>query len=52
IGSNYANRSKIRTENVPQKRSGAVKTLKSSPRKRPRPQTSDKTSFNDLNLHS
>ncbi|KAL3856265.1 hypothetical protein ACJMK2_011039, partial [Sinanodonta woodiana] len=50
IGSNYANRNKIPTENLPQKRSGAVKTLRSSPSKRPQPQTSDKTSFNDLNL--
>ncbi|KAL3869877.1 hypothetical protein ACJMK2_042504 [Sinanodonta woodiana] len=38
------------SENLPQKRSGAVKTLRSSPSKRPQPQTSDKTSFNDLNL--
>ncbi|KAL3883193.1 hypothetical protein ACJMK2_029483, partial [Sinanodonta woodiana] len=30
IGSNYANRSKIPTENLPQKRSGAVKSLRSS----------------------
>ncbi|KAL3866925.1 hypothetical protein ACJMK2_044172, partial [Sinanodonta woodiana] len=52
IGANYTNRSKIPTKNLPQMRSGAVKTLRSSPRKRPQPQTSDKTSIKDLNFHS
>ena len=52
IGPNYANRSKIPTEHLPQKRSGAVKNLRSSPRKRSQPKPSDETSINITDLHS